>query len=249
MNDTDYDTCMWRNPTNTGLLLNFHLICLTTGKSGLIMCFLQRAKYICSNYSLYKQEIEKLHMLLQKNAYHDWFINIIITKFEDRNFNHTNNCNFGKMQKEFAFIFGIPYIEKPSHTVFKKLRALIKSKFNVDMNIYFRSFKVGNYFQLKCSTLMELLSIVMCKFSCLCDTAISYIGYTTRHLITRAHKHLNLNSNAKTVVKHHINSYLNCPKRIYSVSNFKVIKKCNTGFKAKIQEVLIIKKFNPTLNR
>ena len=33
------------------------------------------------------------------------------------------------------------------------------------------------------------------------------------------------------------------------VSNFKVIKKCNTGFEAKIQEALLIKKFNPTLNR
>ena len=34
-----------------------------------------------------------------------------------------------------------------------------------------------------------------------------------------------------------------------SVSNFKVIKKCNIGFEAIIQEVLLIKKFNPTLNR
>ena len=29
MNDTEYDTCMWRKVTNTGLLLNFHSICPT----------------------------------------------------------------------------------------------------------------------------------------------------------------------------------------------------------------------------
>ena len=50
------------------------------------------------------------------------------------------------MEKEFAFIFGILCIRKPSHTFSKKLRALIKNKFNVNMNIYFKSFKVGNYF-------------------------------------------------------------------------------------------------------
>ena len=63
MNDTEYDSCMWRKPTNTGLLLNFHSIGPTTRKFSLIKCFLPSAKYICSNYSLYKQKIEKLQML------------------------------------------------------------------------------------------------------------------------------------------------------------------------------------------
>ena len=80
----------------------FHMS--TTWKSGLIKCFLHRAKCICSNYSLYEQE----------------------------------------MEKEFVFTFDTPYIGKPSHTFSKKLRALIKNKFNVNMNIYFKSFKVGN---------------------------------------------------------------------------------------------------------
>ena len=175
-----------------------------------------------------------------------------ITKFENSDFNNTNDCNFSNTQeieKEFAFTLGISYIGKPSHTFSKKLRALIKNKFNVNMNIYFRSFKVGNCFQLKCFTPTELSSNVVYKFFCPCDTAISYIGYTTRHLITRAHEHLNLNSIAKSAVKDHTYSCSHCSKTDLSVSNFEVIKKCNTGFEAKIQEALLIKKFNPTLNR
>ena len=117
------------------------------------------------------------------------------------------------------------------------------------MSIYFRFFKVGNYFQLKCSTPTELSLNVVYKFSCPCDTALSYIGYTTRHLITRAHEHLNLNSIAKSAVKDHMYSCSHCSKTGLSVSNFEVIKKCNTGFEAKIQEALLIKKFNSTLNR
>ena len=117
------------------------------------------------------------------------------------------------------------------------------------MNSYFRAFKVGNYFQLKCSTPTEILSNVVYKFSCPCNTAISNIGYTTRHLITRAHEHLNLNSIAKSAVKDHIYPCSHCSKTVLSVRNFEVIKKCNTGFEAKIQEALLIKKFNPTFNR
>ena len=85
--------------------------------------------------------------------------------------------------------------------VFQKLRAVIKNKFNVNMNIYFKSFKVGNHLQLKCSTTMDPLLNVVYKFSCPCDTAIFYIEYTTRCLITRAHEQLTLNSNAKLQLK------------------------------------------------
>ena len=106
------------------------------------------------------------------------------------------------------------------------------------MNIYFRSFKVGNYFQLKCSTPVELSSNVVYKFSCPCDTATSCIGYITSHLITRAHERLNQTSIAKTAVKDLIYSCSCCSKTALSVSNFKVIKNCNTAFKVKIQEVL-----------
>ena len=115
--------------------------------------------------------------------------------------------------------------------------------------MYFQLLFSGNHFQLKYSTSKELSSNVVHKFSCQCDTAISYIGYTARHLITRAHEHLNLNSIAKTAVKDRINSCSHCTKIDLSVSNFKVIKKCNTSFEAKVQEALLIKKFNPTLNR
>ena len=187
-------------------------------------------------------------MPFQKKAYPNWFINKIITKFENSTFNNTNDCIFSNTQEiEKEFAFGIPYIGKPSHTYSKKLRALIKNEFNVNMNIYFRSFKVGNYFQLKCSTPTAALSSnVDYKFSCPCDTATSYIEYTTRHLITRAHEHLNLNSIAKSAIKDHIYSCLHCSKTDLSASNFEVIKKCNTGFEAKIQEALLIKKYNPT---
>ena len=41
------DTCVWRKPTNTGLLLNYKTNCPKTWESCLITCFLHRAKNTC----------------------------------------------------------------------------------------------------------------------------------------------------------------------------------------------------------
>ena len=55
-----YETTVWRKSTNTGLLLNFNAMCPKICKSGLFMCFLHRAKCVCSNYELYFKKLQKL---------------------------------------------------------------------------------------------------------------------------------------------------------------------------------------------
>ena len=59
LNGSGYDTCVWRKPTNTGLLLNFSALCPNSWKSGLIMCLLHRAKNICSSTKVYDQELKR----------------------------------------------------------------------------------------------------------------------------------------------------------------------------------------------
>ena len=65
-NESDYNTWTWRKPTNTGLPLNFNANCPQTWKSSLIMCLLHRAKKICSNDFLYKQEVKKTMLVVSK---------------------------------------------------------------------------------------------------------------------------------------------------------------------------------------
>ena len=55
LTDKGYDERVWRKPTNTGLLLNYKANCPKTWKSGLIKCFLHRAKN--TEWSLEKQKI------------------------------------------------------------------------------------------------------------------------------------------------------------------------------------------------
>ena len=65
------------------------------------------------------------------------------------------------MKKEFAFTFDVLFTGKPSDMFFKKVGSLITNKLNVDMNIYVKSFKVGNLFSLN---VLHLWS--SCQMSC-----------------------------------------------------------------------------------
>ena len=157
-----YETNVWRKSTNTGLLLNFNAICPKIWKSGLIMCFLHRAKWICSNYELYLKEVQKLRLILNNNGYSNWFIDNTLKKFEEQSAAKNNSQ---KTEKNFSFTLGQPYFGNSSRQFAKKLSDLVKRKFDVDINVYYTTFKTGFYFQLKCSTSLSLMSNVVYKFN------------------------------------------------------------------------------------
>ena len=51
LDETGIDPWVYRKPTNSNLILNFNALCPTKWKSGLILCFLNRVKRICSSDS------------------------------------------------------------------------------------------------------------------------------------------------------------------------------------------------------
>ena len=73
---------------------------------------------------------------------------------------------------------------------------------------------------------------------------------STRHLVTRARKHLQLNSNsAKSAISQHISSCQTCQNSNLDVSSFKVIGNCHNEYETKTQEALLIKKIDFTIIR
>ena len=75
------ESSVWRKPTHTGLLLNYHAVCPLKWKSGLITCLLNRAETICSTESLFRSEVTKLKEMFFKNGYPAWFFNKILNSF------------------------------------------------------------------------------------------------------------------------------------------------------------------------
>jgi len=139
---------------------------------------------------LYIEEVKRLHDIFLNNDYPDWFFNKAIRKFQEQCNNFSNN---EKYEKDFLFTIGIPYfIGKVTKLFAKRLCAIVKAKFCVDIYVYYKCFKTGSYFQLKCSALFPLMSNVTYKFSCLLDAKILYTGMTTRHLGIRVQEPQNL---------------------------------------------------------
>ena len=87
------------------------------------------------------------------------------------------------------------------------------------------------------------------KFTCSCDTNLTYIGMSSRHLSTRVREHLNLNSKQKSSIKDHIAACNFCSKTKIGIDSFKIIRKCRSDYDTKIHEALLIKKHSPGLNR
>ena len=250
LNDSGLDTWVWRKPTHTNLLLNFNAFCPLKWKSGLILCFLNRAKLICSNISLFEQEIEKLKTMFKANDYPGRFFDKILQQFLKSDKNQSSNST-QPSQSAYEYPISLPYLGKASQRFVNQFSKTINKQLHQDVKInpIFKSFKINSYFQLKSCTPLALCSNMVYKFTCSCDTNLTYIGMSSRHLSTRVREHLNLNSKQKSSIKNHIAACNFCSKTNIGIDSFKIIRKCRSDYDTKIHESLLIKKHSPGLNR
>ena len=68
-NNLSLSTSVYRKPTDTKTILNFHAVCPWIWKSGLIKCFLIRAFIVCNNWFMFHEEISKLKDIFHMNGY------------------------------------------------------------------------------------------------------------------------------------------------------------------------------------
>ena len=167
---------------------------------------LHRAKMICSNNNLFFAEVNKLRSLFLANNYTNNFFNKILKQFLDSFSCVTTKCDDDR-EKYFV---KVPYVGSASKRFVKQLFELVKCKFGVEICAIYTSHEVGRYFQLKSATPINLRSNAVYQFLCLCDTNLSYVGMSSRHLGTRAREHLNLaDINTKSAIKDH---FYDCDK-------------------------------------
>ena len=89
------------------------------------------------------------------------------------------------------------------------------------------------------------------KYTSLCDVNVTYIGYSDRHLITRAKEHISDFKSNKNSIKNRILNCNSCldknPK--FQLDRFSVMRKCKSVYEWKIHEAILIKKQNLTINK
>ena len=85
--------------------------------------------------------------------------------------------------------------------------------------------------------------------TCSRDVNVTYISTSARHLSIRAGEHLNVSRSSKSAIKEHIKKCSSCKTQPNNMGQFKIIRKCQTSYEAKIHEALVIKRSNPVLNK
>ena len=143
-------------------------------------------------------------------------------------------------------IMFIPYLGLPSIIYGRKIRELFRSFFCIEIRVVFQSFKVKNYFSLKCGTPSPLLANVVYSFQCLCDVDKVYIGKTKRHLATRVKEHGN--SKTHSAIHEHVSGCAVCQSS-FSAERFRRVDSGKNDMEVTIKEALHIKLSQPKLNK
>ena len=146
-------------------------------------------------------------------------------------------------EKKISY-FKLPYFENLSESTRKKLSKIANDLCNkTDIHLSFSTCKIGSLFSAKDKLKNILKSFVVYQFTCAGCNA-SYIGETTRHLITRIEEHF---SSQSSHIKKHLDSSPNC-KNLCDESCFKIIDESKSQFSLKLKEAMHIEWKKPTLN-
>lgn len=155
-----------------------------------------------------------------------------------------------KKELENAITLTLPYYGYASETLKKQLMKLFKRE-NLNIVILFKTYKVSNYFRVKDVTPRKLMSNVVYEFKCPVDQDKSYIGMTTRHLITRVNEH---KSRKGSAICQHFKE-CSCKDNFIGrncidnfIGQFKILAKGRGLFDVRIKEALLIKENKPYLN-
>ena len=98
-------------------------------------------------------------------------------------------------------------------------------------------------------TPLDLCSNVVYCYTYPCDTGLTYLGMSSRHLVTRAKEHSDLNQSRKSAIKDHVLDCVKCCNSSHSLASFKILQNCKNEYDTKVLEALLIKKFKQKLNR
>ena len=255
----NFESWVYRKPTNTHVILNQCALCPIEWKKGLVQCFLHRAWAICSNYKRLHEEIVTLRDIFIRNGYAISFFDTIVNRFMTKKFTQGRFVSVSGDNEEDEpvflkrYVLKVPYIGKASYSFKRKITELVQKEFEVKLSCVFSSCKIKDYFSLKCKSHPFLVSNVVYKFTCQSDSDQFYIGETARHIGTRAGEHLDLSKTNLTAVAKHIKdceTCFNCLELgMLSYENFEIISSGQTKFDIEVKEALLIRRSLPTLNR
>ena len=139
----------------------------------------------------------------------------------------------------------LPFKDQKSADVLRKQLDNLSNRIGTPLQPIYTSRKLGNAVSVREQklSLIKRHSVVY-KFSCPpCDA--EYIGLTTRHLFQRIEKHCRSSS---SICRHLQQDHYTNPISLDLAKKFAVLKKCQGKVDCLVYEMLLIKKYRPSLN-
>ena len=217
----------------------------------MILTLLFRCFSICSDYTLFHLEVERLREILKKNSYPVGIIDKTIQTF-------LNNLYVPKKvyltaPKKEVFII-LPYLGLMSLNLKQKLQSYFaKSLPQCNLKVVLKSTnRLSSFFRFKDVVPREMRSHLVYKFSCSsCNAA--YYGKTERHLNVRSGEHIGKSpltgkkvACKPSAVSDHIIFHDN---HISEFSDFNILCHDNNSFKLALKESILIYRDSPELNK
>ena len=236
--DNSLLTSVYRKPTHTDLYLNWNIHHHLSAKFSVINTLKHRAKIVCSNNQLLKEEVDHLNRALRRCKYPEWALsraNIKQKKKTSTNQGTSSNSNWtGSNNKPYIVV---PYIQGMSESYKNICR-----KHGVEM--FFRGGNTikGLLMQPKDRDNILQKSGVICRFRCgrvNCDE--EYIGELGRTFTERFRKHMKASS---PIHDHH--NITGCE---VSLDNFSILGREDQNITRTIKEEILIRVNDPSLNR
>ena len=236
--DGSLNSTVFRKPTHTDLYLQWDSHHTLPSKCSVIGTLLHRAKTICSDLQLLKQEEDHLYKALSICKYPAWALNRIKMKIRNptikKNNNNQNKSGTDTTQKPYIIV---PY-QRGLSEIFKKTCN------NHGVQVYFKGgTTIKNLLMApKDQDPIKSRSGIIYRFKCNrveCDD--EYIGESSRTFGERFKEHLKAPSP--------IFDHFNTTGHQVSLENFSIVGREEQNLMRAIKEALYIRVNNPSLNR
>ena len=235
--DRRFSTTIYRKPSSTDTIMNYNSCVPQAWKRNLVKGFYYRNKRLVSKDVQNSEWLKTRHLLI-KNSFPPKFIDDLTKQIEMTSLNENKQTT-----KEKHFV-SIPYINRVSEKYGRNITKILEDS-GVNINVSYRTCKVGSYFSLKDSVNKYYKSRVVYKFKCPGDLDNQYIGETERQLFVRIEEHIKPSNSA---VFEHIENCSFCKNCSNIYNCFEILKVCNSYNNLLAVEALLIKKFQPNLN-
>ena len=250
--NTKFVTNIYRKPTFSGVLSNFHSFIDVPYKYGLIYSLLYRYFRICSDWKKFHYEINKLKSIFSKNDYPSNVIDFCIKIF----LNKLHHCkqSISTVPKKDIFLV-LLFLGPTSLEIRTRLRILFSNKlpfYNLRI-IFSSSCRLKTFFHFKDRIPKYLRSGLVYKFKC-AGCIATYYGKTKRHFKVRACEHLGISPLTgkrvssvfqSTAIKDHLLFCQHSP----SLDDFSILCSESNDFKLTLMESILISRDKPSLNR